>query len=527
MAHWNTPPMDRRQATLFAPTLDDSIAASHPVRLFDEVLGGINFESWESEYVLLAGQPPIHPGVLARCILYGLSLGIRSSRRLEDGCINRVDFMWLMDGRVPDHSTICGFRTRFEEPLKELFRKVGRVAMEMGMVTLNQVTLDGTDIRANNSRYNTARRPSLEQKMALLDEQINQAMAQASEQDKSDDQLYGRESSPARLPAALKDLKHRQEKLKQAMARLEQIERERADRGGERSARGPAVPLADPDSRVLPNKTGGHAPNYTAVLAVDAQSGIILDSQILGGNDEASTVLPAVANIQASFDAKPGQLLADSGFNTGPNLAALKEQGVEALMPARQEANASVAAREDLSQPVAQDKREALPMNPQNKVLDKAAFVYVEADDCYVCPMGKTLNYAEDKKYDRHGKKGVYRVYECGGCAGCPLAARCLAKQTTQRRICRDEYEQDREEMARRLCTEAGRTQYSRRAHVAETPHAAIKTKMNFRQFLLRGGKKVEQEWRWTMTAYNLMKLMTRKALERANASLSAPIQPA
>ena len=37
------------------------------------------------------------------------------------------------------------------------------------------------------------------------------------------------------------------------------------------SAHGPAAPLADPDSRVLPNKNGGFAPNYTAVLAVDSQ----------------------------------------------------------------------------------------------------------------------------------------------------------------------------------------------------------------------------------------------------------------
>jgi transposase len=522
MAHWNAAPLDRRQATLFNPTLDDGIADNHPVRLFDEVLGEFDFAGWESDYVLVVGQPPIHPGVLARCILYGLSLGIRASRKLEDACINRVDFMWLMDGRHPDHSTLCDFRLRFQKPLKELFRKVGRVAMEMGMVTLNQVTLDGTDIRANNSRYQTGRRPSLERKLALLDEQINQAMAQAAEQDKSDDRLYGVESSPARLPADLKDLNRRRAKRKQAMARLEKIEREQADRG-ERSSRGPAVPLVDVDSRVLPNKTGGYAPNYTAVLAVDGDSGIILDSQILGGNDEAS----AVANIQESFDRKPAQLLADSGFNTGPNLAALSGQGVEPLMPERQKVDSSVVAREDLSQPVPEEKRDALPMNPQNKVLDKAAFVYVESGDCYICPMGKTLNYTENKKYDRHGKKGVYRVYQCGDCAGCPLAARCLAKQATERRICRDEYEKHREEMSRRLCGEAGKAQYRRRAHVAETPHAAIKTRMNFRQFLLRGQRKVEQEWRWATTAYNLMKLMVRKAMERAQGSLPAPVQPA
>jgi transposase len=511
MSHWASPPLDRQQVTLFAPTLDDTIVTAHPVRLFDEVLRGINFSDWESMYIRVVGQPPIHPRIMAAGILYGLSLGIRSSRKLEDACFNRLDFIWLMEGRKPDHATFCNFRTQFGPQLKSLFRKVGRVGIELGMVTLNQVTLDGTDIRANNSRFNTARRSSLEQKLAMLDQQIEAAMAQAQQQDKAEDQLYGEESSPTQLPKDLKDMKRRQEKLKAAMMKIEQMERERGDRK-DVSSKGPAVPLADVDSRVLPNKTGGYAPNYTAVLATDSDSGMILDTQVLGGNDEASTVLPAVANIQESFGKKPQQVAADSGFNTGPNLAGLQQENVEPLMPAKQEFKQNPALRPDPSQPVAEDQREALPMNPQNKVLDKAAFVYDESKDCYLCPMGKTLNYAEDKGYNRHGKKGTYRMYECGSCAGCPLASRCLQGKSGNRRVCRDEYEKLREAMARRMNSDEGRKQYRRRSHVAETPHAVIKTRMNFRQFLLRGQKKVEQEMCWLATAYNVMKLIGLKA---------------
>jgi transposase len=192
-------------------------------------------------------------------------------------------------------------------------------------------------------------------------------------------------------------------------------------------------------------------------------------------------------------------------------------------MPARQSADNSAALRDDPQQPVAQEKRAALPVNPQSKRLDRSAFIYDEKTDCYHCPMGKTLNYKENQKYDHHGTKGVYRVYQCAQCAACPLAAQCLAKTTPQRRICRDEYEKDREEMARRLNSEQGKKQYSRRAHVAETPHAAIKTRMNFRQFLLRGLEKVTHEWCWAATAYNLMKLMARQALDRSNKSLQLP----
>ena len=351
-------------------------------------------------------------------------------------------------------------------------------------------------------------------------------MTEAKRQDQSDDQLLGSESSPARLPAALKDLQRRQKQLKAALARVAQMEKERERRSDRESSpsKAPAVPLADCDSRVLPNKTGGCAPNYTVVLATDSHSGIILDSQVLGGNDEASTVMPAIANIRESFGAKPRQLLADSGFNTGENLSGLKEQDVQPLMPPRQPVDASAALRDDPGQPVAEENRAALPVNPQSKRLDRAAFIYDEQTDQYHCPMGKTLSFAEKKKYDHHGKKGVYRIYQCAQCAGCPLAALCLAKKTAQRRICRDEHENDREEMARHLASEEGTKQYRRRAHIAETPHAAIKTKMNFRQFLLRGQAKVEQEWCWATTAYNLMKVTARKALDRARQTLSTPL---
>jgi hypothetical protein len=49
--------------------------------------------------------------------------GIRSSRKLEEACHYRFDFIWLVEGRHIDHSTFATFRTKFREPLKDLFRR--------------------------------------------------------------------------------------------------------------------------------------------------------------------------------------------------------------------------------------------------------------------------------------------------------------------------------------------------------------------------------------------------------------------
>jgi transposase len=509
MIHWAQPQCDRNQIVLFAPTLDDAIDADHPVRLFDEVLAGLDFFAWEKEYERVDGQPPIHPRVVAGAILYGMSLGIRSSRKVEDATGNRLDFIWLCHGRVIDHATVAKFRVKFAAAIKGLFKQVCRVAIGMGVANLNQVALDGTVKRSNNSRYQTSRRASLERKLAALDEQVEQMMGQWQEQDARDRELFG-ESAPTKLPRELKELGRRQARLREAMKKVRGLEAKQAGRK-DVSAKGPAAPTTDPDSGVSKNKAGGFAPNYLVVLATEGQNGFIVDAQVPPGNDEPSSVMPAMKRVEENFGQKPAELLADSNFNTGPNLQQLADQRIQPWMPPRQPpAHDNPASRDDPTQPVPAEQRGQLPVNPQLKVLDKSAFAYDAGRDCHHCPMGKTLSFAGTTPYARDSVKGTYRIYraEAGACRGCPLAARCLPGKSRERRVLRDEYEPLREEMARRMRSESGKAKYKRRSFLCETPFAVMNTTMNFRQFLLRGIGKAGTELMWACGALNLIKLV-------------------
>ncbi|OHB54167.1 MAG: hypothetical protein A2Y12_16965 [Planctomycetes bacterium GWF2_42_9] len=153
MTRWANTSLEREQIVLFSPTLDSCIDEDHPVRLFDEILVELDWSVWECQYFSGIGQPAIHPRIIASAILYGMSHGIRSSRRLEWACKNAVDFIWLVEGRQIDHSTFCNFRNRFKKELKNIFRQLGQVAMAMGMVNLNQIAFDGTKIRASSRRW--------------------------------------------------------------------------------------------------------------------------------------------------------------------------------------------------------------------------------------------------------------------------------------------------------------------------------------------------------------------------------------
>ena len=63
------------------------------------------------------------------------------------------------------------------------------------------------------------------------------------------------------------------------------------------------------------------------------------------------------------------------------------------------------------------------------------------------------------------------------------------------------------ERMRRKLWTKRGRETYSKRKETAEPVIGQIKERRGFRQFLLRGVKKVKGEWKLICLTHNLLKL--------------------
>jgi len=513
MARWAAPVMDRQQMVLFSSTLEDEIPPDHPVRLLDEILVEVDWSPWESQYVLAVGQPPIHPKVMASVILYGLSLGMRSSRQLERACLMMLDFMWLAEKRSIDHSTFCKFRTRFHRELKDLFRQVGKIAIRLEMIRLNQVALDGTKVAANSSRHSTATAKTLEEKLAELDRQIEQMFEEAKAADERDHRLFAG-GTPNRLPRGLADVKRRQERLRKALAAAEAKDAARGEK-----AKPAAVPVADPDSSVQANKDGGFAPNFLPTVTVDGEAGLIVDADVLPDGDETQAVLAAVDRVEETFEQKPKQLLADGAFGDGENLSGLEERGVEAYIPLgqREDRPDNPARREDPSVAVAESDWEKLPVNSRTKRLSRKAFVYEARNDRYWCPLGKALEFVGMQTQSRRNGGGVRcRAYRCRACTDCPLKARCVGKKAKARVLWRDKHEALREGMDRRMGTSEGRGVYGRRKWMAESPLGVLKSVMGLRQFLLRGLEKVRTEWLWACTAFNLRKMAKELARLRS-----------
>jgi len=509
MSYWAAPPMDRNQILLFSPTLNATIDGDHPVRLFDDILGSMDWASWEARYNGKRGQPPVHPRIVAGVILYGMSLGLRSSRALERACTNALDFIWLTSGRCIDHSTICEFRTKFSPELKDLFKQIGRLAMSMGLIRLNRVGLDGTRVLANSSRHGTRTAKTLAEKLAALDEQIAAAFAQAEEADRREQDLFGNQT-PNRLPAELASLQKRQEALAKALASANAMDAKRRQRT-DTTNRPAKVPVADPDSAIMPNKDGGHGPNYTPMAAVDAQQGFIVDADVTNEATESQTTVPTVDRITETFEAKVEKLLADSAHGDGQNLSDLEARGVEAYIPMDDGGVENPARRDEPRMPVAESDWDRLAYvgKKKNKKLAKPAFVYDASCDSYYCPMGRRLEYARRGSESRRGSTVQFRVYRCVDCGDCPLSGVCL-KGSGRRTVRRDQHEELRESMSKRMRSASGQEEYGKRKWICETPFGVLKGLWHVRRFQHRGLEKVKTEWSWTCTAYNLAKLVRK-----------------
>ncbi len=514
MDYWAKPGLDRHQVPLFSPTLDDCIPELHPVRLLDEILRGLDWSAWTKEYDGRHGQPPIHPRVVAGVILYGLMRRIRSSRQLEYACGHNFDFIWLAEGRVIDHDTICKFRTRFKDALKQLFKQVGRLAMGMGYIRLLEVAFDGTRVKANASRFHTWTAERVEAVLKELEAQVAKMLSEAETADGREATL-GNEEQPEALPPELADAKKRQEKLAKLLEELQEADAARKKDGVKTPAQ---LPKADTDSTVMPNKEGGYAPNYTPVVATDGTANFIVDCDVIPGPNEQNEMLPSVDRVEENFGKKIDNLSADKAFGTGKNLEGMETRNVNFHTPVESPTpqDGNPAKREDPRQPVPEAERSKLPRNDKKKFA-KNCFVYDPATDMYFCPMGKEMPYRETKKSDGSQGQKTYRIYGCKDCANCPLAKECLdPKAKRGRTISRDAYEPERERMHAKMQTEAERKIYNRRMHIGETAFAIIKNILEVRRFLLRGLEKVRTEWCWVCTAYNLKKLMAAMMALRA-----------
>jgi transposase len=531
MVRFIEPVLDRNQHCFLQPTLEESIPADAPVRVIDFVLRRHDWSAWRAWY-RGGGRPAYPPDVMCKLLIYGYSMGIRSSRALERACLNNKDFIWLMEGREPDHDTIASFRRQHLDRFKAIFRTTVATCQEVGMVSMQQLAVDGTRVAANNSRGQTKTAADLERMQAELDARIEKVLAEAEAKDSEEDTLFGKKGTPNVLPSELRDLEARKAKIDQALEKV-QAKMARAmdvDGASAEKAAKKRVPVTDPDSDVMKNKRDGYDPNYTSYAGADGQAGVLVAEGVTNSHQDADHLQPAIEEAEATTGEAVAQVQADSNYTTPDNVTYCETRGIDPCM-------APVNTSLDPGKPAssAPPWPEGVPQTAphvdgstvdgtafrrtkQGK-FDKSAFTYDAEDDCYTCPTGQPMPQAGTKKRRRRDRTTVRYVYRCSACAECPLKAVCTS-DAKGRTVNRDQDEELHTRQAERMRDPQRRADYGRRRWTVEPVFGILKEVQRFRRFLLRGLDGVRGEWSLGCAAFNLNKLA--RWVAAGNAELAA-----
>src|SRR5260370_9489704 len=142
------------QSLLLPPSLQDWLPEDHLAYFVSDVVEQLDLSAIESVYEEEErGQPPYHPRMMTKVLLYGDCVGVFSSRRIQKRLVEDVAFRVLAAGNQPDFRTIADFRKLHLQALEKMFQLVLRLVLKVVALKLGRLALDGSKVKANASNH--------------------------------------------------------------------------------------------------------------------------------------------------------------------------------------------------------------------------------------------------------------------------------------------------------------------------------------------------------------------------------------
>jgi transposase len=413
------------QDLLLPPSLRDWLPEGHLAFFVSDLIDQLDLSAITTVYDdEERGYPPYHPVMLTKVLVYAYCVGVFSSRRIQRRLVEDVAFRVLAAGNAPDFRTIADFRKRHLAVLQGFFEQVLRLARELGAPRVGRVALDGSKVKANASKHKAMSYGRMRDKQHQLRDEVTQLLAQAEATDAAEDAEHGADRRGDELPAELQRRESRLQRIREAKRALEARAKAEAAAAGQpvESAKPDAKAqynFTDPESRIMKGPDG-FVQAYNVQVAVDELQ-LIVGHAVTQETNDKKQLLPMITAIEQQSGDTPTQLLADAGYCSDENLAALANTTIDAYISTRKQ---------------------------------------------------------------KHGERP-------GPCPRGPLP-------TTATRVDR---------MSRKLHRKAGAAVYAARKAMVEPVIGQIKHARGFRQFLLRGFRKVQGEWSLVCTTHNILKL--------------------
>ena len=325
------------QDLLLPPSLREWLPDDHLVYLVSDVVDQLNLWAIESVYEEDdRGQPPYHPRMMTKILLYGYCVGVFSSRKIQKRLVEDVAFRVLAAGNQPDFRTISDFRKLHLKALEELFQQMLRLTLETGTMKLGRVALDGSKFKANASKHKAMSYGRMDETEKRLREEVRKLLGQAEAADEEEDQRYGRDRRGDELPEELQRRETRIARIREAKRALEERAREQARSEGEDPKKAQPAPKAqysftDPESRILKG-SDGFVQGYNTQIAVEPLFQLIVGQRVTQAANDKQQMVPLVETIEEQSGQTPEGVLADSGYCSDENLKYLKKRKIEGFV---------------------------------------------------------------------------------------------------------------------------------------------------------------------------------------------------
>lgn len=463
--------VDRHQRTLFPEALDDYVAADSTVRVIDEFVGGLDLVTYGFTRAIPAaeGRPGYDPRALLSLYIYGYLNRTRSSRRLEAETHRNLEVIWLMRKLRPDHKTIAEFRREHVKELKLVAREFFLVCKELKLLDSTLMLIDGSKIRAVNSRERNYTEGRVAKLLQRVDRSIAKYLADLDQQDRREEGTGG--PTDPDLQQKLEALRARQQELRKYQKQIRQT--------------GTQVSLTDPESRRMKVR-GDQDVCYNAQIAVDPKHHLIVAHDVTNEVTDIEQLAPMALAAKQELGVEHLEVAADGGYHNGSQVVTCEQNGITVYVPVTKTSK-----------------------NEKAGLFTKEDFTYSEERDAYRCPAGHWLQRRTQGKTNSGRVLGYYMNVQA--CRTCPLRAHCT-KNKYARRIMRTPEEAQVEAMRKRLA-ERPELMVQRKSAV-EHPFGTMKRGWDADHFLLKGLEGVRGEFSLSVLAYNLRRAINILGVE-------------
>jgi transposase len=329
------------QDLLLPPSLREWLPEGHLAFFVSDLIDQLDLSAITTVYEdEERGSPPYHPVMLTKVLVYAYCVGVFSSRKIQRRLVEDVAFRVLAAGNHPDFRTVADFRKTHLTALRGFFEQVLHLAREMGAPRVGRVALDGSKIKANASKHKAMSYGRMGEKQRQLRDEVKDLLAQAEAADAAEDTEYGHDRRGDELPAELQRRESRLTRIRDAKRALEARAKAEAAAAGKPtdSAKPDSTAqynFTDPESRIM-KSPDGFVQGYNVQVAVDELQ-LIVGHAVTQETNDKKQLMPMIRTIEQQSGQTPSQLLADAGYCSDVNLAAIGETAIDAYISTRKQ----------------------------------------------------------------------------------------------------------------------------------------------------------------------------------------------